>query len=73
MGSTHLRMERVMGVKWPEDGGSTFLRNVGYQTTRCYIQKMAVYIVTAVLTSNAALFVAGHKNVTYLFPWVCFI
>jgi len=53
-----------MGVVWPEDGSSTFLRNVGgYQTTRCYIHKMAIYIVTAVLTTNPALFIAGCKNV----------
>ena len=50
-----------MGVKWPEDVGSMFLRNVGgCKTTLCYIQKMAIYIVSAVLTSNLALFVAGH-------------
>jgi hypothetical protein len=49
-----------MGVKWPEDGSSTFFRNVGgYQTTRCYIQKMSIYIVSGVLTLNLVLFVAG--------------
>jgi hypothetical protein len=52
-----------MGVKWPEDGGSTFLRNVGgYKTTRCYIQKMAIYIVSGVLTLTLALFVAGYTG-----------
>ena len=60
LGSTQLRMERVMGVVWPEDGSSTFLRNVGgCKTTRCYIQKMSIYIGTGVLTLTLALFVAG--------------
>jgi hypothetical protein len=61
MGSTHLRMKRVMWVKWPEDGSSTFLRNVGgYKTTRCYIQKISIYIVSGVLTLTLVLFVAGY-------------
>jgi len=61
LGSTHLRMERIMGVVWPEDGSSTFFRNVGgYQTTWCYIQKMPICIGTGVLTLTLALFVAGY-------------
>ena len=68
LGSTHLHMERVMGVKWPEDGSSTILRTTGgYKKTRCYIQKMSIYIVSGVLTLTLALFVA------YFVPWVCFI
>jgi len=61
LGSTHHRMERAMGVKWPEDGSSTILRNVGgYKTTRCYIQKMSIYIVSGVSALTLALFVAGY-------------
>jgi hypothetical protein len=50
-----------MGVEWPEDGSSTILRTAGgYKKTRCYIQKMSIYIVSGLLTLTLALFVVGY-------------